>query len=108
MFVNEGASPHQCFLFSFSSFYGWIDDEVEQLFDGEDVDLPFAKELVDVGQVFAQKLERVWMIVLHGLRDVDDDGLALVVEQVELTLEQFKRVTCHLLRADPRKIYNSD
>jgi hypothetical protein len=100
MFGNEGASPHQGFLLSFSSFYGWIDDEVEQLFDGEDVDLPLAKELVDVGQVFAQKLERVWMIVLHGLRDVDYDCFALVVEQVELTLKQFKRVTCHLLVVD--------
>ena len=82
---------YQGFLLCLPFFNGWIDDKVEQLFDGEDVDLPFAEELVDVGQVFAQELEGVRMVMLHGLRDVDDDGLALMVEQVELALKQTRR-----------------
>ena len=82
---------YQGFLLCLPIFDGGIDDKVKQLFDGEDVDLPFAEELVDVGQVFAQELEGVRMVMLHGLRDVDDDGLALVIEQVELALEQTRR-----------------
>ncbi len=45
---------------------------------------PPPEEVRDVGQVLSQELQRARVVVLHGLGDVDDEGLALVVQEVEL------------------------
>jgi hypothetical protein len=58
--------------------------EIEQLLHGEDVHALLAEEVCQVGEVLAQELQRVRVVVLHGLGHVDDEGLAFVVQDVEL------------------------
>ena len=71
----------------FAAFDCRIDDKVEEFFDGQNVDLLFAEELVHVGQVLAQELQGVGVIVFDRLRYVNDVSLSLVVQQVELALK---------------------
>ena len=75
----------------FAAFDCRIDDKVEEFFDGQNVDLLFAEELVHVGQVLAQELQGVGVIVFDRLRYVNDVSLSLVVQQVELALKIFRK-----------------
>lgn len=60
------------------------DDELEEVPIREDVHPLLAEEVVDVGDVPPQEVQRVRVVVLHRLRDVDHEDLPLVVEHVVL------------------------
>jgi hypothetical protein len=58
-----------------------IDDQFEQLARGHHGDTLSSEIVVDVVAVLAQKLERVRMVVLDGLRHVDDVRIVIVVAE---------------------------
>ena len=55
-----------------------VDDEVEELFDGENVDTLPLEEVVEVGDVLPKEVEGVGMVVLNRLGHVNDVGSAPV------------------------------
>ena len=61
-----------------------ISNKIENLFAGKNQHSLFLEEEVDVLDVPFQKLQRVRVVVLHGVGHVDHYDLALVIKQVVL------------------------
>ena len=62
-----------------------VDDEVEELFDSENVDALPLEEVVEVGDVLPQEVEGVGVVVLNRLGHVNDVGSASVKLKVQVS-----------------------
>lgn len=65
---------------------------------GEDVDMLLLEEVVDIGDVSAEEVQRVRVVVLNWLRHIDDINLILPIEHVVLAqvrVDQFALLIEH-------------
>lgn len=67
-----------------ASFDAEGDDELEEVPVREGVDSFLAEEIIDIGDVSSQEVQRVGVVVFYGLRDIDHPDFVLVVEHVVL------------------------